>query len=313
MLERGLCSLFNMSVGGRVEQAAGASQSQQLREHVAALLAEFDELSAREAALRGEVEALRQELERARGARGAFVGHLSHEILTPLNAVVGLAEQLYDGATSGEQRELARGVRAGGEHLTRMLGGILELSRIESDALTLAWRPFDLVAEVERAVEGAAPFAASRRVELCVTASERARVQVIGDAGRLRLVIGNAVDDAAKFSEAGDVEVAVDVVGRTDEAVEVEVEVRDHGVEFARRTEGSGLGIGMTVCARMCELMGGSVALTDHPEGGAVVRVRVRLTLAAAQTIRGPVELAGRRIRVDTASRGLRSRTVTTW
>lgn len=303
-----------MSMGGRGERAEGTSQSLQLREHVAALLAEFDDLLAREAELRGEVDALRAELERAQAAvsdasraRAAFVSHMSHEILTPLNAVVGLAEQLYDGATSGEQRELARGVRAGGEHLTRMLGGILELSRIESDAHALARRPFDLVAEVERAVDGAAPFAASRRVELCMTASERARVQVVGDAGRLRLVIGNAVDDAAKSGEAGDVEVAVDVVGRTDEAVEVIVDVRDHGPGSASRKDASGLGIGMTICARMCELMGGSMTLADHPEGGAVVRMRVRLALATGQTEPKTVDLRGRRIRVVTASAGLRA------
>ncbi len=289
---------------------------------VAGLLAEYGEVLEREAALRREVEALREELGRARAVaddarqvKAAFVAHMSHEVRTPINAIVGLLEQMLAGPLTDEQRELAGHVRASGEHLAHTIGGILEMAQLEQNAVALVHRRFALVEEVELALAAVAPFAAARGVELCLTASEAAHVTAVGDAGRLRQVLVNVVGNAVRFGGAGDVEVGVEVE-RAEGEVVVAVEVRDHGpgVEpevlprlFSGTGAGSvGLGFGLPICARVCALMGGDIAVENHPEGGAVVRLRVRLGFAGPAT-REAAQLAGRRVRVETASAGLRA------
>lgn len=289
---------------------------------VAGLLAEYAEVLEREAALRREVEELREELGRARAVaddarqvKAAFVAHMSHEVRTPINAIVGLLEQMLAGPLTDEQRELAGHVRASGEHLAHTIGGILEMAQLEQNAVALVHRRFALVEEVELALAAVAPFAAARGVELCLTASDAAYMTAVGDAGRLRQVLVNVVGNAARFGGAGDVEVSVEVE-RVEGEVVVAVEVRDHGPgvepEVLPRlfsgtgARGVGLGFGLPICARVCALMGGDIAVENHPEGGAVVRLRVRLGFAGS-TAREAVQLAGRRVQVETASAGLRA------
>ena len=289
---------------------------------VAGLLAEYGEVLEREAALRREVEELREELARARvvaddarQVKAAFVAHMSHEVRTPLNAIVGLLEQMLAGPLADEQRELAGHVRASGEHLAQTLGGILEMAQLEQNAVALAQQRFELVEEVELALAAVAPFAAARGVELCLTAGEAAYVTAVGDAGRLRQVLVNVVGNAVRFGGSGDVEVDVEVE-RAGQEVVAAVEVRDHGPgvdpEVLPRlfsgtgALGVGLGYGLPICARVCALMGGEIAVENHREGGAVVRFRVRLGFAGQATPEA-AQLAGRRVQVETASAGLRA------
>jgi len=303
----------------------GRSESMPGDATMTALLAEVADVLARETALRRENEALRATLERAEAAadeakrvKAAFVAHMSHEIRTPLNAIVGLVEQLLAGPLSAEQRELASHVRASGEQMAQMLGGILDLAQIESNALALVRQRFALVEEVERALEAVAPFAAARGVELCMVASEAAYVTVMGDAGRLRQVVFNVVGNAVKFGGVGDVEVRV-AVARAGEDVVAHFEVRDHGPgidpEVLPRlfagALGVGLGVGMKLCERVCALMGGGIAAENLPEGGALIRFHVRLG-AVESPAREAVDLQGRRVRVAVGSAGLRA-VVATW
>lgn len=294
---------------------------------MAALLAEYAEVLAREAALRREVEALRDELTRAHAAaddarqvKAAFMAHMNHKVRTPLNAIVGLAEQMLAGTLADEQRTLAENVRASGDHMAQMLGGILDFVELESNALALVHRPFALVEEVERALDAVAPFAAARHVELCVSLADATYVTVVGDAVRLRQLVFNIVSNAVRFGGAGDVEVRVGVDADADGA-RVTCEVRDHGPGFdaealprllaGGEARALGLGLGLRICDRVCGLMGGGLAIENMADGGATVRFNVRLGLAGP-VARERVDLAGRRVRVATASAGLRA-TVVEW
>ena len=288
---------------------------------LAELFAEYTLVLEREAALRDEVATLRAELERAhtaaddaRRVKGQFVAHMSHEIRTPLNAIVGLVEQVLAGSLTDEQRELLGHVRASGEQMAQTIAGILDLVQLESGGFALVRRPFALVEEVELALASVASFAAARGVELCLTTSDSAALTVLGDAVRLRQVVFNLVSNAVRHGVGEDVEVRVAAV-RVGEAAEVEIEVRDHGPgidpEVLPRmfsgtgVAGAGLGVGLPISARVCALMGGEITAENHPEGGAVIRFRVRLG-HVGPVVREAVDLQGRRVRVDTASAGLR-------
>lgn len=288
---------------------------------MAALLAEVADVIARETNLRREVESLRAELQRARAGeedarqmKATFVAHMSHEIRTPLNAIVGLVEQMLAGTLSDEQRELAQHVRASGEQMAQVLGGILDFVAIETDGLALMHQPFALVAEIERALEAVAPFAAANNVELCMTASESAYVTAVGDAGRLRQLVFHLVGNAVKFAGSGDVEVKVEVERAGDEEVVASVVVRDHGRGFAPQvlpalftgpSSSVGLGIGMKLCARVCSLMRGEITAENAEDGGARVRFSVRLGLVETPA-HAVVDLKGRRVQVALRSAALR-------
>jgi signal transduction histidine kinase/HPt (histidine-containing phosphotransfer) domain-containing protein len=258
----------------------------------------------------------REEAEAAVRAQRAFVAAMSHEVRTPLNAILGMSELLAQTPLAPDQREYVEIARRCGRALQGLLDNALELSRLESGGVEVAHEEFELEAVVRECLEAFSFTAHQKGIALVADLSDDAVGTVIGDEGRLRQVLFNLVGNAVKFTERGRVVVSMRV-----DAENLAIAVEDTGIgiphgrqqvvfeRFVQAESGTtrrfgGSGLGLALCREMVGALGGSIRLESEPGVGSVFRVvlpwRVRVRAREAT-------LAGLRVAVliaDAVERG---------
>ena len=260
-------------------------------------------LEARKAA-----EAAMQEADVANRAKSAFLATMSHEIRTPLTAVVGVAEVLRGAGLDARHARQLSLLEGAGRTLLGLVDDILDLSRIESGQLDIESQPVDLAALVQDIGQILQTRAATRGIAL--HHSHEGPAMVLSDPLRLRQILLNLVGNAVKFTEDGEVALTSTVTRRTEDGrLDVVLVVRDTGVGIpkdrqaavfqpftqaeqgtARRFGGSGLGL--SIVARLVEMMGGTISLVSAPGKGTTVTVRIVLSPAAGPVAEEPGEQA---------------------
>jgi PAS domain S-box-containing protein len=250
----------------------------------------------------------REKAEAASRAKSRFLAVVSHEVRTPLNGILGMADLLLDTPLSPEQQTYARAVKTSGDALLGLIEEILDFSKIEAGRLDLESVPFDLPSLVTDVVELIAPRAQAKGIEVAADIGEDVPVRVVGDAARLRQVLLNLAGNAVKFTDRGGVAISVDrangqirfEVSDTGPGVEPEVhsrifqEFEQGDATLARRHGGTGLGL--SIAARIVERMGSVIALDRAAEGGSRFSFAIDLPVvgdasAAAQPALGGIDI----------------------
>ncbi len=266
-------------------------------------ITERQRAEAERARLLAREQGARERAEAASRAKDEFVAMISHEIRSPLNAILGWAQTLRQGdvdphATARATESIERNARA----LAQLVEDLLDVSRAITGKLTLNTRPVDLRRSLDAALDSIRPAADAKGISIEVRREPR-HTLVTGDGDRLQQILWNLLSNAVKFTPRhGRVTVRMQRLNS-----HVEVTVRDSGVgiapdflpyvfdrfaqaETATARRYGGLGLGLAIVRHLAELHGGSVSATSSGEGlGATFTVRLPI-----RAIQGEVEdLAG--------------------
>ncbi len=250
-----------------------------------------------------DLERSKREAQAASRAKSEFLAVMSHEIRTPMNAVVGLAELLDQADIPDRERKMAGTLRRSAVSLLRLIDEILDLSRIEAGSMSLRLAPFDVREVLDDVVELFSGRARQANLELTAElegpsgASEA--LWIVGDSDRVYQILINLVGNALKFTEQGQVAMEARWAPAAEGFLDLVVDVRDTGIGIpegdqkalfdpfvqvdstsTRRVGGAGLGL--AICRRLADLMGGELTLISEPGRGSSFTLKWTAELAEA-------------------------------
>jgi two-component system sensor histidine kinase RpfC len=251
--------------------------------------------------------------EAANQAKRRFISVVSHEMRTPLNAIIGMADLMRDTTLSREQADMLQTLRGSSNVMLGLVEDVLDFSKIEAGKLVLERTDFDLHALVNSTSRILQAQAQAKSVEFVVSMMPEVPPALRGDAHHLRQVLINLAGNAVKFTERGSVTVHVSLQEETESAVRVKFSVRDTGVGIAPEAQQrifesftqadqsttrrfGGTGLGTTIAKQLVELMGGRIGLESAVGLGSTFWFEVLLDKQAERAGAGAGELAGARV-----------------
>jgi signal transduction histidine kinase/CheY-like chemotaxis protein len=238
--------------------------------------------------LRAAAEA-RDRAEAASAAKSRFLATVSHEVRTPLNGILGMADLLTATSVDEEQKSYVEAIRASGQSLASLIEDLLDLSRIEAGKLDILNERFALAPLVESVVELLAPRAHEKGLEIASFVAPDVPAETIGDGARLRQVLLNLAGNAVKFTKHGGVglrlvrdaqDLVISVIdtgpGVPLDRREAIFEDFEQGDDSVARQHG-GTGLGLAISKRLVERMGGQLTLTTSSAAGSTFALSLPL------------------------------------
>ena len=229
-------------------------------------------------------DSLRRE-EAANQAKRRFLSTVSHEMRTPLNAIVGMNDLLRDTALNSEQAEMVKAMHEASQSMLKLIENVLDISKIEAGKVSIEETDFDLHGLINGTSGVLAPQAEIRGLQLRTLVMPEAPHALRGDPYHLRQVLYNLIGNGIKFTQSGSVTLTVSSLGESEHAVRLRFAIEDTGIGIAPEAQErifesfvqaddsttrryGGTGLGTTISKQLVEMMGGQIGLKSTPGKG---------------------------------------------
>jgi signal transduction histidine kinase/ActR/RegA family two-component response regulator len=264
------------------------------------------ELAEKQIALERE-EAAKQRANQASLVKSQFLAHMSHEIRTPLHGMSGLIELLQETPLLPEQQSHLEALASSAQNLRAIINDILDLAKIEAGKMSITPERVDLASVVREAFSLYEPTAIEQGLAFVLDLPADLPRYVLADPLRIKQVMLNLLNNAVKFTEAGEIRLVLQVMAQTDKAAHLRLSVRDTGLgitpaqqervlkEFEQADSSTakkygGTGLGMAIVQKLVSLMRGHMGIVSplvlSPEvGGPGTEFWIELTLPIAEAM----------------------------
>jgi two-component system sensor histidine kinase/response regulator len=252
---------------------------------------------------RAEYELVNAELRQASAraeessrSKSAFLATVSHEVRTPMNGIIGVAELLRDTSLAPAQREYVEIIERSGHSLLGIINDILDFSKLEAGKLEIDALELDLLEQIDHVLTVIAHKAEAKRLVLGAVVAPDVPRRVVGDAGRVNQILINVLGNAVKFTESGRVVLRVSWASQA--RSRLRFDVQDTGIGMAPSTlerlfqpftqadasttrRFGGTGLGLAISRSLAEVLGGSLTATSTMGAGSTFRLDLPLAAAA--------------------------------
>jgi two-component system sensor histidine kinase/response regulator len=257
-----------------------------------------------------------QRAELANRDKDEFLAHVSHEIRTPMTAILGLTELVLDSPLSEQQRDWLGAVKSAGGHLLEIINSLLEFSKVSADKIELEVGEFGLREQITMLARAMADRAHKKALELVIDIDDDLPERLLGDAGRLRQILINLLENAIKFTAAGEVVLRVSLHGAepppgddlllrfavTDTGIGIPAHQHQLIFEAFAQADSSttrrygGTGLGLTIAAKLAALMHGRVSVSSEPGAGSTFTLTARFRRTASVSVPPDSQWPGARV-----------------